>query len=66
MLNYEDSFSESFRAVSVAMIAVSFCFLVTMFPVSGWTLAMMTVVSLVGISGILGVKKSDNGQKREG
>ena len=66
MFSYKERLVEPFRCASMAVIAVAFCYLVATFPVSGWTLAMMSVVSLVGIAGIIGVEKSDDGQKREG
>jgi len=54
-------------AFSIAFVAITFCIMVGLCPVDGWTLASMVVVSLISIGGILRYRtEGQDGSNREG
>lgn len=54
-------------AISLALVAMTFCVVTGFCPVDGWTLAAMVGVSVLSIGGILHThKEGQNGQTREG
>lgn len=54
--------------LSMALTVITFCVMVSLCPVSGWTLGAMTAVTFIGIGGVLHMYSGGghDGQKREG